>query len=302
MNANLHLHSLFSDGALWPEAVAEAAAASGRGLELLALTDHDTLGGTPEFASACAALGIATLPGCEIDCRVPEIGYRSELLAYFPSGTYKATAELLALVLADRAARLVRLVANAAAFFGRPDFSFEELAARKAAGRVPPPEPSQVSYSMVDLYTFLKSKGVIDRAMGYRDFMGAYVDTGKIQGARMPKPSLEAIAAAVRSDGGFLVLPHPGHQFADSPQRVLAEEERLDRMLSFFKERGISGVEQYWYGDERSSLAINEIVRRAARKAGLFLSYGSDCHGPGSAKHTIGKFSGEFEGFPAKRS
>jgi 3',5'-nucleoside bisphosphate phosphatase len=298
MIANLHMHSRYSDGSLWPEALAAAAAASPQGLELAALTDHDDLHGSGEFAAACAALGLACLPACEIDVSVPEIGYRSELLAYFPQGRYAATGALLAAVLEARTARISGLAARAAALFGRPELGFEGLAARKVQGRDPKPDPELFSFSMVDLFRYLQAEGAVEASFGYKDFLRAYVDTGKIAGSKMAKPSLESIVAAVSADGGFIVVPHPGHQFNDDPPRLASEAKRLARMLAFFKERGVSGVELYWYGDEGKSEAINPIVRREAEALGLFLTYGSDCHGPGSGKHTIDCFSGDFGAFP----
>ncbi|TXT51157.1 MAG: PHP domain-containing protein, partial [Spirochaetes bacterium] len=61
MNANLHLHSRFSDGSQWPEEIALAAAR--QKLEMAALTDHDTLGGTERFLAECAKLGIQGITG-----------------------------------------------------------------------------------------------------------------------------------------------------------------------------------------------------------------------------------------------
>jgi hypothetical protein len=69
-------------------------------------------------------------------------------------------------------------------------------------------------------------------------------------------------------------------------------------MLEYFKGCGVGGVELYWYRKAEGA-EINELVAREAGRLGLFLTYGSDCHGPGSGKHTLGDFSGDFAGFPA---
>lgn len=62
----LHAHSAFSflDGASLPAELAEAAAAMGHGA--LALTDHDTLSGALEFATAAAAAGVRPVTGAEL--------------------------------------------------------------------------------------------------------------------------------------------------------------------------------------------------------------------------------------------
>ena len=64
MNADLHCHSVVSDGTLQPEALAERAKANG--VELWALTDHDELAGQLRARKAAAAVGLPWLSGCEI--------------------------------------------------------------------------------------------------------------------------------------------------------------------------------------------------------------------------------------------
>jgi hypothetical protein len=64
LNADLHCHSVVSDGTLQPEALAERAHA--HGVELWSLTDHDAVEGQQRAAEAARALGMDYLSGCEI--------------------------------------------------------------------------------------------------------------------------------------------------------------------------------------------------------------------------------------------
>ncbi len=64
LNADLHCHSVVSDGTLEPEALAQRAKA--KGVELWALTDHDELGGQQRARDAALALGLAYVSGVEI--------------------------------------------------------------------------------------------------------------------------------------------------------------------------------------------------------------------------------------------
>ena len=64
LNADLHCHSVVSDGTLTPEELAARAAANG--VELWALTDHDEVGGQERAAAAAKACGIRYLCGVEI--------------------------------------------------------------------------------------------------------------------------------------------------------------------------------------------------------------------------------------------
>ena len=63
-NADLHCHSVVSDGTLTPEALAARAAANG--VELWALTDHDEIGGQRRASDAARAHGMKYLTGTEI--------------------------------------------------------------------------------------------------------------------------------------------------------------------------------------------------------------------------------------------
>jgi len=64
INADLHCHSVMSDGTLTPEALAERAKANG--VELWALTDHDEVAGQERAMAAAKALGLPYLTGTEI--------------------------------------------------------------------------------------------------------------------------------------------------------------------------------------------------------------------------------------------
>ena len=64
LNADLHCHSVVSDGTLSPEAL--AARAKANGVELWALTDHDEVGGQARAAAAAKAQGMKYLTGTEI--------------------------------------------------------------------------------------------------------------------------------------------------------------------------------------------------------------------------------------------
>ena len=64
LNADLHCHSVISDGTLTPEALAERAKA--QGVELWALTDHDEISGLARAAAAAGTVGLPYLTGVEI--------------------------------------------------------------------------------------------------------------------------------------------------------------------------------------------------------------------------------------------
>ena len=299
MEANLHLHSRYSDGTLWPEEV--AAKASGCGLEAVALTDHDSVGGLPAFLSEAGRLGMEAIAGCEVDCEAPEIGYRSEILAYFPDGAYPRTKAFLDEAMERRRLRLIAYIEHARCLYRREELSLEDLLAGKYGSELGRVRLEAISVSKVDLFLYLRQKGILGPDLGYTRFRAEVLDTWNLaaSGIKDRRTTVAELAAIVLADGGYLVVPHIGHEFHDDAAELEGRLNRLVGILSYFRGLGIDGVELYWYRNA-STKRINEVVEKAASRLGFFLTYGSDCHGPGSGKDTLGQFSGDFPGFPGR--
>ena len=99
---DLHLHTTVSDGRCSPaELVSRAAAA---GLTTIAVTDHDTLGGCPAAAAACAEAGLAFVPGIEVTAI--RYGGDVHVLGYFVDVDSPA---FLAFLVAQRERRVERV-------------------------------------------------------------------------------------------------------------------------------------------------------------------------------------------------
>lgn len=298
MKADLHIHSRYSDGADWPGSI--AAKARDAGLEAACVTDHDTLGGYPEFAEAARLVGISTWPGVEIDCVDSRTGYRSEILAYFPDGRYTFTEAFLAASRAERAAGIEMLFEKAARHFGAKNLSFSALVERRSAGRPVGAGRLAISslrFSKTDFYIALRDAGLVPASLAYKAFKKQYFEDGVFSDTRFEKSELETVAGIVAKDGGALVVPHIGHEFVDSLREMTEGRDRLDAMLKRFKALGVRGVELYDYR-HADSAAINALVAERCERYGFFHTYGSDTHGAGSPKDTLGKFYGEFGGFP----
>jgi predicted metal-dependent phosphoesterase TrpH len=300
MIANLHLHSKFSDGSQWPEEV--ALAAFNEGLELAALTDHDTFGGSARFTEEFARLGKQGLTACEIDVSAPEVDYKSEILAYFPGKSVpecKAVGAILAGVLKERRKRLEYYLYWARTIFRRSDLTLESLAADKLGGKaLKLVDLDAISWNKVDLFLYLKKKELIPPQTGYKHFKRDWFVPGRFPKYKLEKPDLASLVRAIHSDGGFAVVPHVGHLWNDEVEVLEEDGGKFDALLAWFSSIGVDGLEMYWYSGKKKTEALNAAAKKKAERLGFFLTYGSDCHGPGTDKKTIDLFSGDFPGFP----
>ena len=129
MRIDLHSHSAASDGTDPPaEVVARARAAS---VDVLALTDHDTLAG---LAAARAALppGLTLVSGMELSSRLD--GHSVHLLSYLPAGMNAELAAETAAIRADRLRRGQAMVQRLREL--GVDISWDQVAALAAGGSV----------------------------------------------------------------------------------------------------------------------------------------------------------------------
>jgi len=235
----------------------------------------------------------------EIDCVDNPTQYKSELLAYFPQGSYVNTEAFLLNNRKERMKSIKLLCNRVQTLFNNPELSFDNLVAIKTAGRPDSKtvDPLDIRFAKTDIYIILRLQGIIPPTTEYRDFKKAYFDTGLFSDIKFSKPSMQNIVSVIRSDNGFPVIPHIGHEFDDSYNTISREKPRLDSMLKRYYSLGVRGVELYHYRKEKTP-AINTVVQETAKANNFFLTYGSDCHGPDSGKDTLGQFSGEFEDFP----
>jgi len=304
MISNMHLHSRFSDGMSWPEEIVLEAARLG--LDLVALTDHDTMAGVSRFFRACESRGLTAIPACEIDVYESQIDYKSELLAYFPNFDAEnwapQTRELLRRSLQKRRARLEDFIDSAKELYPDKELSFQDLFKDKTGFDFDEALANEISWSKVDFFLYLKARRCVDPDMNYKAFKKRFFANGLMKKYKLEKPDVASVVQAVHADNGFVVIPHIGHRWDDDSALMYKETEKLRLLLGWFRRAGIDGVELYWYNSEFKSARINGLVREIANPQGFFFSYGSDCHGPGSGKHTIMKFKGNFDGFPGRKS
>lgn len=259
MRIDLHTHSLASDGTQTPTELVRAAAATG--LDVLAITDHDTAAGWAEAAGAAAEVGIELVRGMEISTR--HRGAPVHLLAYLPDAAHPGLAGELQRILGGRGDRVPAMVERLRA--GGSAITVDDV--RRANPDTPAPGRPHVADALVALGE------VADRDEAFERYLAAgrpaYVD-------RYAAP-LEAMIDTVRAAGGVSVIAHPWGRMAT---------DALDPPgLAALAERGLAGVE---VDHEDHTPDVRRRLRAVADDLGLVATGSSDHHGAGKTGHDLG--------------
>jgi predicted metal-dependent phosphoesterase TrpH len=261
LNADLHCHSTVSDGLLSPAEVVRRAQENG--VELLALTDHDELGGLAEARAMADEIGLPFVDGVEIsiswgdDQTVHILG-----LAVDP-----ANAELregLSRVRSGRDARAGRMAAE----LDKAGIHGAYEGALRHAGN-----PALVSRSHFARY--IVEQGHVKDVKSVFDHWLAKGKPGYVEHSWA---TLEDALRWIVGAGGTAVIAHPG--------RYRLSKAELREMFAAFKDLGGRGIEVL------SGAHKDDEVRefsRVANEFGFLASRGSDFHGPGESWIDLGK-------------
>ncbi|MFF4892994.1 PHP domain-containing protein [Micromonospora chersina] len=248
---DLHTHSTASDGTLGPAELVRAAAEAG--LDVVALTDHDTTAGW-EPAVAALPPGLTLVRGAELSCRWfgVEPAIPLHLLAYLFDPTEPELAAELARVRRAREERGERIVRLLQADGIR--VSWSEILAGAAGGTVGRPHIAQALIRAGLVATTTEAFG--PRWLGER--------------YRLPKEDIDVFRAValVRAAGGVPVFAHPR---ASRRGRIVPDE-----LIVELAGTGLAGLEA---DHEDHSPAEREHVRALAAALGLLVTGSSDFHG-----------------------
>ncbi|TDE08771.1 PHP domain-containing protein [Jiangella asiatica] len=260
MRIDLHTHSSVSDGTDRPDELICLAKAAG--LDVVALTDHDTFDGWAAAISAGEDSGVEVVPGVEISTELR--GHGVHLLGYFVDPANRALADELARVRGDRRTRLARIAA-ALTTAGLPLDVADILAGSPDAATVGRPH---VADAMI-------AKGYVrDREEAFAWWLSA----GRPGYASKYAPPVDEAIDLVHAAGGVCVLAHPwgraGARRALGPSSI----ERLGEL-------GLDGIE---VDHQDHDPAARRALRRIAGEVGLVVTGSSDYHGTGKADHELG--------------
>jgi hypothetical protein len=247
---DLHTHTVFSDGTFTPSELVRLAGE--RGLEVVAVTDHDTTAGLEEAALAGAETGVDIVPGVEFS--TVRDGEGVHLLCYFMDPAHQELAAELERLRDDRFRRGERMVARLQEL-GYP-ITFDRVRQIARGGNIIRPHVAQalVEAGVVPTLKDAFSEELI--GSGGR----AYVEKHALH----PLDALDLIHRA----GGVCVLAHPGTWREVSPVPVAVFEDLVGA--------GLDGIETaHPEHTPEMELAYVEMAERW----GLIWTGSSDCHG-----------------------
>ena len=248
---DLHAHSRVSDGTESPAELVEAAIAAG--LDIVALTDHDSTAGWDEARRAVVGSSLTVLPGMEFSTRQE---WRSvHVLAYLVDPEDAALLRETTRIRNDRVTRAERIVERIARDY---DLSWDDVLEHSAAG---------ATIGRPHIADALVARGhVVDRTEAFGGIL--HPRSGYSEPHYAPTP-LEGVRL-IRAAGGVPVLAHPATRGRDGvlPERALAE----------LVDAGLAGLEiEHRENTDDGKQRLRELAERYE----LFTTGSSDYHGEG---------------------
>ena len=259
INADLHCHSVVSDGTLTPEALAERAAKNG--VELWALTDHDEIGGQHRAATAAKANGMRYVTGTEIS--VSFIGATIHVVGL---GFDPDNVNMLAGLVKTRCGRRERAMEMSDGL-GQVGIKNAFEGALKYVGN-----PDLISRTHFGRY--LVETGVCKDT---NEVFRKYLTEGKPGYVEHKWASLREAVTWIKEGGGIAVIAHPArYKFSTNQEFALFTE---------FKALGGQAIEVV---TGSHSAAEYVIYAEAALEYGFAASRGSDFHSPDESHTDLG--------------
>lgn len=259
INADLHCHSVVSDGTLTPEQLAQRA--KNRGVQLWALTDHDEAAGQARAAASAAAVGLDYLTGVEIS-----VSFLHQTVHIVGLGYDLDNTTLLAGLQQTRGGRAQR-AREMAAGLERVGIKGTYEGALKYVG-------NQDLISRTHFARFLVESGVCKDT--YEVFR-KYLTEGKPGYVAHRWATLKEAITWITQAGGMAVVAHPArYKFSANEEFALFTE---------FKALGGQGVEVV---TGSHSVADAATYAEIALEFGLAASRGSDFHSPAESRTDLG--------------
>ena len=253
--ADLHVHTSCSDCAFTPREVVEQAARAG--LNLVAITDHDTMEGVAEARQAGERVGVEIVPGVEISSYHGEEEFH--VIGLYLNSTNVAFLERLKTFRKARRDRILEIVEKLGKIGVHLD-GHEVLELADSGS----PTRAHVAHALVEN----GYAGTLSEA--FARYIG---DSGP---GFVPKRymTVEETVREIRSLGGVSILAHPG----------LTDR---DGYIALFAEMGMNGLEAFYPSYSRIK---TQHYLDMSRRMGLLVGGGSDYHGKNPNDSFLGRF------------
>ncbi len=259
MRIDLHVHSTASDGTKTPAEVVDLAVAAG--LDVIALTDHDSAAGWDEAAARAREVGLTMVPGMEISTKLDGAGVH--LLAYLPDPSYEPLAHELSRIIEGREGRLGAILEQ----LRTAGIDVTDAEVRRQVGSAP-------AIGRPHIADVLVARGyVADRTEAFTRWLSA----GQPGFVGRYAPATATMVELVNASGGAAVIAHP---WGRGSRRVLDEQA-----LSELAAAGLAGLEVDHRDHRPSDTAA---LRSIAARLGLVVTGSSDFHGAGKVDHELG--------------
>jgi predicted metal-dependent phosphoesterase TrpH len=242
LKADLHIHSAISDGSCTPEEIVEQATKAG--LDVIAITDHDTCS---HFDRLPKGDEVKVIAGIEISAMDPATKTKAHVLGYGikdAARVEKLTRPLLE-ARHENCLKQIRKLKEAG-------YSIDVDSLNKADGKY--------IYKQHIMEYLVKTRQVADM---FGDFYRTVFKNGGICDFEIEYASVFDAVTVIREAGGKAVLAHPGQQRNFS---------LIPSLLCF----GLGGIECNHPGNRPED---RDVIKRYAREYSLFLTGGSDFHG-----------------------
>lgn len=249
MVVDLHTHTTASDGGLSPADL--IARAKARGVELLSITDHDTVGAYADLPVE-ATDGIAIVPGIELSCTWS--GVNIHVLGL---GIDLSQANLIKELETQRLRRGQRAEVIAQKLEKLGIKGVFEGASRLAKGR---------AIGRPDFAKYMVEAGYVSSMNAAFD---KYLGSGKVGDVKAVWPEMSEVVAWITEAGGVAVVAHP--------TQYKMTNAKLRRMLDAFKAAGGQGLE---ISNGKPPLVELRYLRQLCKEYGFEASMGSDFHNP----------------------
>ncbi|MBR0597505.1 PHP domain-containing protein [Sinanaerobacter chloroacetimidivorans] len=259
---DLHLHTHYSDGTLSPEEI--VLLAKKNGVDTIAITDHDGMGGISEGLEAGKKWGVQVIPGIELSTE-DEYGGYMHILGYGFDIHNEELKREIAVIREKRKERNQKLLAALNEIGCQ--ITQEDLQLREGQDYVGKPV-----FAMA-----LMKKGYISSPKeAFQE--GKFMRAPQVRRIHREKIQTKRAIELIQDAGGIPVLAHPlkiaylgrGEEGGDF-------FARLERLIARLKEQGLCGMECYY---SKHLLYETERLVQLAEENDLIITAGSDFHGP----------------------